>query len=78
MECNRAQVVTFLWRAMGKPDSSAEVSFTDVQAGQFYSTAVAWAVENGITNGISATEFGVGGICNRAQVVTFLYRTYND
>ena len=75
--CNRAQVVTFLWRAMGKPDSSAEVSFTDVQAGQFYSTAVAWAVENGITNGISATEFGVNGICNRAQVVTFLYRTYN-
>ena len=75
--CNRAQVVTFLWRAMGKPDSSAAVSFTDVQAGQFYSTAVAWAVENGITNGISATEFGVNGICNRAQVVTFLYRTYN-
>ena len=35
------------------------------------------AVENGITNGISATEFGVGGTCNRAQVVTFLYRTYN-
>jgi hypothetical protein len=51
------------------------VAFTDVQAGQFYSTAVAWAVEKGITNGISATEFGVGGICNRAQVVTFLYRT---
>ena len=36
-----------------------------------------WAVENNITNGISATEFGVGGTCNRAQVVTFLYRTYN-
>ena len=75
--CNRAQVVTFLWRAMGQPDSSAEVSFTDVKDGQFYTTAVAWAVEKGITNGISATEFGVGGICNRAQVVTFLYRTYN-
>ncbi len=75
--CNRAQVVTFLWRAMGSPASTAEVAFTDVVPGQFYSTAVAWAVENGITNGISATEFGVGGICNRAQVVTFLYRTYN-
>ena len=73
--CNRAQVVTFLWRAMGSPASTAEVAFTDVVPGQFYSTAVAWAVENGITNGISATEFGVGGICNRAQVVTFLYRT---
>ena len=75
--CNRAQVVTFLWRAMGSPDSTAKVTFTDVKDGQFYSTAVAWAVENGITNGISGTEFGVGGICNRAQVVTFLYRTYN-
>ena len=74
-KCNRAQVVTFLWRAQESPDSSAAVSFTDVQPGQFYSTAVAWAVEHGITNGISATEFGVGGICNRAQVVTFLYRT---
>ncbi len=73
--CNRAQVVTFLWRAMGSPESTADVAFTDVQSGQFYSTAVAWAVENNITNGISATEFGVGGICNRAQVVTFLYRT---
>ena len=75
--CNRAQVVTFLWRAMGSPESTADVAFTDVIPGQFYSTAVAWAVENNITNGISATEFGVGGICNRAQVVTFLYRTYN-
>ncbi len=74
--CNRAQVVTFLWRAMGSPASDADVSFTDVQPGQFYSTAVAWAVEKGITNGISATEFGVGGICNRAQVVTFLYRAF--
>ena len=74
--CNRAQVVTFLWRAMGSPASTADVAFTDVQPGQFYSTAVAWAVENGITNGISATEFGVGGTCNRAQVVTFLYRAY--
>ena len=77
VECNRAQVVTFLWRAMGSPNSEAEVSFADVKAGQFYTTAVAWAVENDITNGISTTAFGVDNICNRAQVVTFLYRTYN-
>ena len=68
-------MVTFLWRAQGSPASTAEVSFTDVQPNQFYSTAVSWAVEKGITNGISATAFGVSGICNRAQVVTFLYRT---
>ena len=77
VECNRAQVVTFLWRAMGSPKSEAEVSFADVKDGQFYTTAVAWAVENDITNGISTTAFGVDNICNRAQVVTFLYRTYN-
>ena len=74
-ECNRAQVVTFLWRAMGKPASNAQVAFTDVEAGQFYSTAVAWAVENKITNGMPDGTFGVGTTCNRAQVVTFLYRT---
>ena len=73
--CNRAQVVTFLWRAMGKPESSAQVDFSDVVAGQFYSTAVAWAVEKGITNGMGDGTFGVGSNCNRAQVVTFLYRT---
>ena len=73
--CNRAQVVTFLWRSQGSSASTADVAFTDVEDGLFYSTAVAWAVEHNITNGISATEFGVDGICKRAEVVTFLYRT---
>ena len=75
--CMRGHVVTFLWRAMGEPDSTAAVSFTDVQPGQFYSTAVAWAYENGITSGMGGGIFGVNTTCNRAQVVTFLYRTYN-
>ena len=74
-ECNRAQVVTFLWRSQGEPASDAEVTFTDVEEGQFYTTAVAWAIENGITNGMGDGTFGVNGTCNRAQVVTFLYRT---
>ena len=73
--CNRAQVVTFLWRSQGEPASDAEVTFTDVEEGQFYTTAVAWAVENEITNGMGDGTFGVEGTCNRAQVVTFLYRT---
>jgi hypothetical protein len=47
-----------------------------VPQGSFYERAVLWALENGITNGISATEFGAGNPCNRAQVVTFLYRTF--
>ena len=75
--CNRAQVVTFLWRTMGRPGSySARTPFTDVKAGDFYYEAVLWAVENGVTNGLSATEFGVNSVCNRAQIVTFLYRTF--
>ena len=75
-ECNRAQVVTFLWRAMGKPEAeNAENPFTDVETGKFYTDAVLWAVENNITNGMGDGTFGVEEPCNRAQVVTFLYRT---
>ncbi len=77
-ECNRAQVVTFLWRAMEKPEpTSTEHPFTDVAEDQFYFQPMLWAVENGITNGLTATTFGPNATCNRAQVVTFLYRTYN-
>ena len=76
--CNRAQVVTFLYRAMGEPEVTAtDCVFTDVAEDQFYYNAMLWAVENGITNGISATAFGPTATCNRAQVVTFLYRAYN-
>jgi hypothetical protein len=76
--CNRAQVVTFLHRAKGSPaPSNADLPFTDVPTGVWYAVPVAWAVENGITNGLSATGFGPNAACNRAQVVTFLYRAYN-
>ena len=74
--CSRAQVVTFLWRSAGCPAAQAENPFTDVKAGDFYYEAVLWALENGITNGISATEFGVNTACNRAQIVTFLCRAF--
>lgn len=49
---------------------------TDVPAGSFYHIPVLWAVEKGVTNGLSATEFGPNAICNRAQIVTFLYRAF--
>ena len=77
--CTRAQVVTFLWRAAGSPaPQAAATQFTDVKAGEYYYDAVAWAVENGITNGMTATTFDPNGICNRAQVVTFLHRSQNS
>ncbi len=78
-ECNRAAVVTFLYRAMNEPEVGAvENPFADVDAAAWYGPAVLWAVENSITNGMSATEFGINTTCNRAQVVTFLYRTYHN
>ena len=77
-ECNRAQIVTILYRMAGSPTVEGEMTFTDVPAGTWYTEPVLWAVENGITNGISATEFGPNAICNRAQVVTFLYRAYTS
>ena len=73
--CNRAQVVTFLHRVAGSPDPTAGTDpFQDVKPGDFFYEAVLWAVENGITEGVSKTSFAPGTICNRAQVVTFLYR----
>ena len=74
---NRAQVVTFLWRYLGSPDAVAENPVTDVDDDAWYGKPILWAVENGITNGISATEFGVNTNCNRAHMVTFLYRAMN-
>ncbi len=78
--CTRAQVVTFLWRAAGSPKASAdtEVSFADIEETSYYYDAVVWAVENGITNGVSATEFAPEAVCTRAQVVTFLWRAAGE
>lgn len=72
--CTRAQVVTFLWRAMGQPQAFGAEAFTDVEKGSWYEDAVAWAVEKGITTGTSETTFSPEAPCTRAQVVTFLWR----
>ena len=73
--CTRGQVVTFLWRAKGCPEPKTTVNpFTDVKESDYYYKAVLWAVENGITNGTSATEFAPKNTCTNAHVVTFLHR----
>ena len=72
--CTRAQIVTFLWRAAGSPEPSALSNFNDVPADKYYAKAVAWAVENGITNGTTDTTFGPDETCTRAHGVTFLSR----
>lgn len=72
--CTRAQIVTFLWRAAGCPEPTTLKSFSDVAADSYYAKAVAWAVENGITKGVTETEFMPNVTCTRAHAVTFLYR----
>ena len=73
--CTRGQIVTFLWRYQGSPDPLfPKTTFTDVADTEFYAGAVAWAVENGVTTGKSATAFAPGDVCTRAQIVTFLFR----
>ena len=72
--CTREQAVTFLYRAAGSPAVSGESAFEDVGADDYYARAVAWAAQNGVTNGISQALFGTGSDCTRAQIVTFLYR----
>jgi len=72
--CTRAQIVTFLWRAAGSPEPKTMSSFADVPASAYYAKAVAWAVENGITNGMTDTAFAPDATCARGQSVTFLYR----
>ncbi len=74
-ECTRAQIVTFLWRASGSPEpTNADNPFKDVSADAYYYKAVLWAVEKGVTTGLSATTFGPNATCTRGQVATFLWR----
>ena len=72
--CTRMQIVTFLWRAAGSPEPKTASSFTDVPASAYYAKAVAWAVENGITNGMTEMTFAPDATCTRGQSVTFLHR----
>ena len=74
--CTRGQSVTFLYRTMGTAPTTVN-GFTDVAADSFCAEAVAWAVENGVTNGTSASTFSPSNGCTRAQIVTFLFRAYN-
>ena len=73
---NRAQMVTMLWRAMGQSAAGSAANFTDVPADAYYAQAVAWAVENGITAGVGNGRFDPNSTCTRAQIATFLHRSY--
>ena len=75
--CNRAEIVTFLWRAAGSPEPTVTRNpFTDVNSVRdaSYYKAILWASQKGITAGTTATTFSPYQECTRSQIVTFLYR----
>ena len=77
LPCTRAQAMTFLWASKGKPASaSMESPFSDVSSSDWFCKAILWAAENGITKGVGNGLFGVNDTCTRAQIITFLYKTY--
>ncbi len=73
-DCTRAQIVTFLYNASNCPPVSPVTTYQDVPVNSYYAKAVSWASANGITSGYSSATFGSGDKCNRAQIMTFLYR----
>ena len=70
----RAEAVTFLWRLAGEARLVKTMPFTDVNNLAFYTNAVLWALQQGITSGTTATTFSPDDPCTRAQIVTFLHR----
>ena len=72
--CTRAQMVTFLWRAAGAPAAKKQASFADVPEGTWFSDAVSWAAEQGITNGTEPDRFSPNAPVTRGQTATFLWR----
>ncbi|MBQ4506672.1 MAG: S-layer homology domain-containing protein [Firmicutes bacterium] len=75
-ECkaSRADFVRFIYRAAGSPEVSGELPFDDVKEGDDWYKAVLWAFNEGITNGVSDTEFDPAGTITRGQAVTMLHR----
>ena len=74
--CTRGQIVTSLWRVAGTPEPGSMTEFSDVFPDSYYAEAVAWAVENGITDGTGNGLFGPGNNCTRSQIAAFLCRCY--
>jgi len=73
-ECNRAAVVTFLWRLAGKPEPKKTAKFKDMTGNADFDKAISWASEEGITTGWEDNTFRPWNTCNRAAIMTFLWR----
>ncbi len=71
-------MATFLWRIMGEPAATTPAPFGDVAAGRFYTDAVAWLAQAGVTTGLTPSRFGPDGTVTRAQMATFLWRLVGE
>ena len=76
--CTRAQIVTFLYRMSKDENVSGDNPFTDIRVSSAFYTAILWAVDKGITNGVTETEFQPSRTCSRAHIVTFIHRYMGD
>ena len=72
--CTRASTMEYMWKNAGNSNTTVKTNFIDIPADADYTQAVAWAINNGVTAGTSATTFSSDAICTRGQIVTFLYR----
>ncbi len=77
-ECSRADIVTFLYRAMGGTPSDKKCSFIDVNPSEYYYEPMMWAVEQGITTGMTKNTFAPYALCTREQIVTFIWRALGE
>lgn len=71
--CTTAQILTFLYRAMGQPQVSSTNRFYKAFQGNYYAEPLAWADSLKMIDG-PASLFDPNTDCTRADTVYFLYK----
>lgn len=69
--CTRAQILTFLWRAVGSPKAEAANPFADITTQDYYYDAAIWAYGKGM---VSGRQFNGSTPCTRASTVMYLWK----
>ena len=70
----RGMMATILWRMAGSPAPKGNNSFTDVEAGTWYTDAIAWTAENGIFLGYGNNKVGPNDSITREQLAAIFFR----
>lgn len=69
--CTRAQILTFLWRAVGSPKATGTNPFTDVKTSDYFYDAAIWAYGKGM---VSGNKFAGNTPCTRIETVIYLWK----